>query len=382
MTAATERGTVPQSEASGDDSPDAAPRHRPRGRRRRGRWIVAAVLVAAVGGGVYYATAGTGTAPAAGSDKPTRHTDKVARQTLINSKQVDGTLGFKGSTSVMGRLPGTVTGLPGIGSTVSRGERLYGVDGKPVVLLYGKSPAYRDMKSGDKGEDVRQLEENLQALGYRGFTPDSEFTDLTAQAVKRWQKSLGLVQTGKVADGRVVFASGPLRIGGHKAPVGSDVRPGVPVLTGTSSKRQVHVDLDIGDRSLAKKDGTTTVTLPGGKTVKGTITRVGTTVKKTPGANGAADKSTIGVDIELTDGVADITEAPVTVGLQSERKENVLTVPITALLALREGGYGVEVIGADGKGRVTAVKLGMFANGRVEVSGGGLTAGTTVGVAA
>ncbi|MCY0924086.1 MULTISPECIES: efflux RND transporter periplasmic adaptor subunit [unclassified Streptomyces] len=382
MTAATESSTVPQGEDGGDDLHVAAPRHRPRGRKSRGRWIIAAVLVAAVGGSVYYATVDTGPAPVAGADEPKQNTDKVTRGTLVNSKQVDGTLGFKGSTSVNGRLAGTVTGLPGVGSTVSRGEQLYGVDGKPVILLYGSSPAYRDMKSGDKGEDVRQLEENLQALGYSGFTVDEEFTDLTAQAVKRWQKALGVAQTGNVEDGRVVFVSGALRIGERKAPVGSAVQPGAPVLTGTSSKRQVHVDLDIADRALVKEGGSATVTLPDGKTVKGTITGVGTTVKKTPGVNGGADKSTIGVDIDLDGDVGDITEAPVTVGLQSEKKENVLTVPITALLALSEGGYGVEVIGADGKSTVVAVKLGMFANGRVEVSGSGLAAGATVGAAA
>ncbi len=46
-----------------------------------------------------------------------------------------------------------------------------------------------------------------------------------------------------------------------------------------------------------------------------------------------------------------------------------LTVPVAALLALQEGGFGVEV--ARRRDTYLPVKTGMFANGRVEVSGAG-----------
>jgi hypothetical protein len=52
---------------------------------------------------------------------------------------------------------------------------------------------------------------------------------------------------------------------------------------------------------------------------------------------------------------------------------------VAALLALAEGGYGVEVV--DGAStRIVAVETGLFAGGQVEVSGGGLAEGTVVGV--
>jgi len=57
----------------------------------------------------------------------------------------------------------------------------------------------------------------------------------------------------------------------------------------------------------------------------------------------------------------------------------VLTVPVAALLALAEGGYGLEVVDG-GRSSITAVETGLFADGRVEVSGSGIAAGTTVGV--
>ena len=52
--------------------------------------------------------------------------------------------------------------------------------------------------------------------------------------------------------------------------------------------------------------------------------------------------------------------------------------PVSALLALVEGGYAVEVIEADSSVRLTAVETGMFADGLVEISGEGLSEGMNV----
>jgi hypothetical protein len=57
----------------------------------------------------------------------------------------------------------------------------------------------------------------------------------------------------------------------------------------------------------------------------------------------------------------------------------VLTVPAAAPLALAEGGYGVQVVDGD-RTRIVAVQTGLFAGGRVEVTGDGLTEGLTVGM--
>ncbi len=56
-----------------------------------------------------------------------------------------------------------------------RGESLYDVDDAPAAwLLYGSLPAWRDFAPYmSDGEDVRQLERNLRALGY---DPDGDMT--------------------------------------------------------------------------------------------------------------------------------------------------------------------------------------------------------------
>ena len=69
------------------------------------------------------------------------------------------------------------------------------------------------------------------------------------------------------------------------------------------------------------------------------------------------------------------------VSLTTQRIDDVLAVPVTALLALAGGGYGVEVIDHSGHTRLIGVTTGAFAGGRVQVSGTGIRAGLTVDVA-
>ena len=77
--------------------------------------------------------------------------------------------------------------------------------------------------------------------------------------------------------------------------------------------------------------------------------------------------------------LAGLDQATVQVDFTASKRENVLTVPVAALLALSEGGYGVQVV-EGGKTRIIAVETGLFADGRVEVSGDGLREGMTVGM--
>ena len=62
----------------------------------------------------------------------------------------------------------------------------------------------------------------------------------------------------------------------------------------------------------------------------------------------------------------------------TDRREDVLAVPVNALVALLEGGYAVEVVEDDGSRRYVRVETGLFEDGLVEVSGDGLEAGDTV----
>jgi hypothetical protein len=71
----------------------------------------------------------------------------------------------------------------------------------------------------------------------------------------------------------------------------------------------------------------------------------------------------------------------VQVSLTVQSVRHVLAVPVSALLALSGGGYGLEVVTATGGHRIVGVTAGIFAGGMVQVSGAALTPGTKVVVA-
>jgi peptidoglycan hydrolase-like protein with peptidoglycan-binding domain len=276
---------------------------------------------------------------------------------------------------------GTVTSLPRAGSVVERGEALYRLDGDPIVLMYGSTPAYRALQSGvPDGRDVRALEQNLAALGFDPGTVDDIFSSSTASAVSDWQESLGLEQTGAVELGRVVFLPGPRRVGELKTSVGSVLGSGSEVLDTSSTKRVVTVELDASFQTLVHAGDRVEVTMPDGTLGRGRITRVGRVARELESSSADPDaepQMVVDVTIELRSnrGAGRLDEAPVSVGLAREARRDVLVVPVNALVARRGGGYGVELAGSR---RIVPVEAGMFADGYVEVSGGSIREGTRV----
>jgi hypothetical protein len=324
---------------------------------------------AAVTAAIGFGSGDGGTAQA--GERPAR-TATVARQTLVDSEKVDGTLGY-GDPVALRAIGGMVTWLAPEGATVRRGKPVFRVDGAPVVLLYGPLPLYRPLSPGVAGPDVKQFERNLASLGYRGFTVDDNYTGATADAVREWQDDLGVDETGTVSAGLVAYAPGAIRIAAHTAAVGAPAGGQVVSYTGTT--RLVTIELPVTDRHLAVAGAGVSIELPDGKTVPGTVASTGAVATAEPGAD---SEPTVEVTVTVADekALGDLQEGPVDVSLTASRREGVLTVPVAALVALAEGGYGVQV--ADG--RYLTVETGLFADGRVEVSGSGLAAGMTVGV--
>ncbi|WP_329619411.1 peptidoglycan-binding protein [Streptomyces sp. NBC_01255] len=306
----------------------------------------------------------------------------MLRQTLKDTRSADARLGFGRERTAVGRLPGTLTRLPASGAEITRGKALYAVDNQPVVVLYGSLPAYRALAKGSEGPDVRQLEENLAALGYTGFAPDEEYTDATARAVRRWQDDLGLKETGTVEPGRVLFTAGAIRVAGLEAELGDQTGPGRKLLSYTGTARAVTAELDISDRRLAKQGTAVQVTLPDGAAVQGSIGGVSTVSKPAEGQKKAETKIKVVVgltDARAREAVRAYDEAGVHVTFTAGTRKDVLTVPVAALLALAEGGFGVELVEGSTSTYVP-VTTGLFADGRVEISGSGIARGAKAGM--
>ncbi|XVQ07107.1 peptidoglycan-binding protein [Spirillospora sp. CA-255316] len=349
--------------------------------------VLAATAVAAAGGVAATGALGGdgGNTPGAAPSGPAR-TAEVEQTTLTRSETLDGTLGYGDPHSVQaagGGGPsggGTLTWLPGQGSVIKRGETVYCVNADRVPLLYGSIPLYRTLDVGAEGADVEQLEKNLAALGYTGLTVDNKYTSGTVDAVKAWQKDLGRKETGTVAPGDAVVASGARRVAEVKAARGTAASGAI--LTWTGTQRLVTVDLDTQYEDLVREGTKATVKLPNGTRADATVTHVGDTATTKPAATGGSSgTTTLPVTLSVKDQkkLGRYRAAPVDVSLAAESRKNVLAVPVNALVARKGGGYAVQAVTAGGVEN-RPVKLGLFANGMVEISGDGITKGLKVGI--
>lgn len=278
--------------------------------------------------------------PASPSSTPTPTPSRTSSLSGLNAQLAAATPIATGSTAQSGRS--VLTHLPGDGDVIKRGGSVYSVDDQKVPLLYGTIPLYRLLKTGTEGEDVAMLEKNLAALGYTGFTVDDTYDSATAAVVKQWQHDLGRTESGTVQPGDAVIAPGARRVADVKATLGSALAG--DLLTWTGTARMVEVDLDTQYEDLVKDGTKASVKLPDGTTVGAEVSRVGTaaTAASSPaGGNpgGGTGDATLPVDLTVKDQsrLGRYQAAPVEVTLTAETHEDVLAVPVNALIA-RPGG--------------------------------------------
>jgi multidrug efflux pump subunit AcrA (membrane-fusion protein) len=143
------------------------------------------------------------------------------------------------------------------------------------------------------------------------------------------------------------------------------------VLTATSDRHVVTIQLDASQQSEVKAGDTVSITLPDGTTTPGVATAVGTVA--TTSGSGGSPATTIPVQVKLTEPKAagTLDQAPVTVNITTASVKSVLAVPVGALLARSPGGYVVEVVGPGNTRRWVPVRPGIFddASGLVQVTG-------------
>ena len=84
-----------------------------------------------------------------------------------------------------------ITTLPARGNQLKEGDVLLTASGRPIFLLQGDIPAYRDLTSGLSGEDVRQLEAALKRLKFDPGSLDGVYDEKTSAAVADLYTSAG-----------------------------------------------------------------------------------------------------------------------------------------------------------------------------------------------
>jgi hypothetical protein len=346
---------------------------------RRRAVIGIAVLVVVVGTvlGVALIDSRHGEQANATAAPPSAQTVAVKRMDLSNGQSYGGTLGYGTPQTLKGTGAGVLTKLPSVGDIAVQGKALYSVNDKPVPVFFGDTPMFRKLDSPTlKGADVAVVAANLNALGYSvGAVPskDPSFTPALAAALKKWQKSIGLDDTGTLDVGQVVVLKGPMRVNAVTAQLGDPVAG--DLFTVTSTQKVVTMPVEATEVGQIKTGAAVTIIRPDNKPVPAKVTAIGTTVD-----GGGKDqtsgppKLTVTISPDDPSTVADLDAASVQVQVTTEVHKGVLAVPVGALVALREGGYAVQT--PDGK--YHAVQTGMFAQGMVEISGDGLNEGLKV----
>ncbi len=153
----------------------------------------------------------------------------------------------------------------------------------------------------------------------------------------------------------------------------------VPILKTSSTRRIVSVELDPDQQSVAERGQRVEVLLPGGEEAHGKVTRIAATEGTSEEAPGAEAEP----GVEVTVSIVGKTKAPALDGAtvsvlftQSVRRD-VLSVPLTALLAVGNDRFAVVAIDNAGRRRIV-VTPGLAADGYVEVEGKGLREGMRV----
>ena len=362
-------------------------------------------------------------------------TTTVTEGDISTTRTMSGTLGYGATRVISGSGNGVITWLPAAGTTITRGQRVYAVNDQSVPLFYGKIPLFRDLDTkGTVGRDVRMVSNNLRALGYEvgrqpspgtvvtqsvpssadsaGAPPSPDATTdkvppspaattdkaptttptepptrvvtrtvhdgeavLTAtliKAIKAWQRHLELPASGELTVGSVLVLPAAVRVSALSAQVGAPATG--ELLSTTSTSKVITVLADQSEAATVDNGDHATVALSDGTTTPATVTSVGTALQAQDGGDPSSPKLTITLVLDQPSKLKRVDAADLQVSFAAQTHKQVLTVPISALLALQEGGYALQTPA----GALIAVKTGIFADGQVEVSGTDITEGLIV----
>ncbi|HTU96857.1 MAG TPA: hypothetical protein VMF14_13515 [Solirubrobacteraceae bacterium] len=236
--------------------------------RHRLGGLAAVSLALAIGVVVVLVLVASSPAPttASGAAKAPAGAATVRRRNLVATDTESGTLSYANPQTVYDRLSGTITWLPSVGQVIKPGATLLRVNGAPVTLMDGSTPAYRTLSSADSdGTDILELNRNLAALGFNanGIVVDDEWQEATTLGVELLQESLGESPTGSLALGAVVFLPGPQLVSTVDGTVGDTANgggSGTPASLSVAPAAPQFVTLTAPGASLTTTSSTTTAT--------------------------------------------------------------------------------------------------------------------------
>lgn len=309
----------------------------------------------------------------------------VTRGTARFGEPVDVVLpasGLKGA-------PRVATRLPAPGDILAEGDVGLMVAGRPVFVLLGAVPSYRDLGPGTRGDDVRQLEEALGRLGFDPGDEDGVFDTDTATAVAAWylehghqplragEEQLAEINPpeGELAEGlapepglqvpadEVLFLPRlPVRVSEPGVALGEQLDG--PVLTVTSTQVAIDTSVSLDEAALVAPGMTAAVDEADlGIDATGVVGFVA----DAPGTNDVG-ASQLYMEVVVGDAPPAIIGASVrvTIAIESTGGE-VLAVPLGAVTLAADGSSRVQR-DASGALEFVTVEPGLAAAGMVEVT--------------
>jgi peptidoglycan hydrolase-like protein with peptidoglycan-binding domain len=319
----------------------------------------------------------------------------VEEKVLVSKIVTRGTAHYRSprtvsvATSFLKSMPRIVTTAPERGVTVREAGVLMTISGRPVFLLRGLQPSYRDLGPGMSGPDVAQLERALQRAGHDPGTVDRRYDAATGMAVASLYRSRGFapfVASESQLDGRrppeadlvlgaragagvqlpadeVVFVpASPVRVTDVLAGAGAAADKALLTVTGS----EVVVDglLPVDQARLLSPGATAALDDPTRQlSSRGTVAWVA----PNPGTHGA-DAFHVAFRVLADDASADLVGGSLRVTVPIESTDQArLTVPVSALSLGPDGGSRVRRSAEDRLSWVP-VQAGLSADGYVVVT--------------
>ena len=238
------------------------------------------------------------------------------------------------------------------------------VDGAEALAIENAQKAYDDaLKSYNEGVDQEselakakeELEELKLSAKSETFSPTNAYASKTA-----------------------------IIVGSYISDVGSAVTLNSPLYNISSIGIEVVFQVDATDQETVSLGDSVEIELPTDERVPTVITFIDQVVTQTQ----AGEFIEVTLEVLNPEEIEAYDQAPVKVFVTTEISENVLYVPVNALLALAEGGYALEIYDGELDGATfegesgvdtsyVAVEIGVFTDGFVEVKGN-ISEGQTV----
>ena len=322
---------------------------------------------------------GATTPEAPAADKTSTAT--ATTRTLTESVTVDGVVGYGTSRALPIASQGLVTEAPESGDVLEPGDTAVRIGDSPVTLIEGDMPLHRNLEVSEPGAvdeagnavkdpqgiDVEQVQQFLIDHGFDGvadnqYGADTRLSEVdgiygpaTRDAVKEWQRSVGLAPTGIIDRTQMIAIAGPVRVESVSA-------VGVSFTSLVVSDVEVTLEATVqpAERSAFAVGRLVDVIIAGTTQLQAKVTET-TRVTQPDGS--------VGYRVEA-EPVTPLPDGVESVELQSIEPivENAITVPVTALIALEGGGWAVETV-VDSTIVLKTVQLGVVVDAVAEVTG-------------